>query len=279
MLREAELQLLGVTPQPGDLEALHERVWEAGELKMESLELGREDQPLWYTRIDRSLMILASRRLWPVLDPVNVRLAGEVINGFDSSQRGWRNHRKDMAICTWKTAESFLTVELIANDLSKEEITLDAWNARREGSEALRTTDGFDVGISFSSSQRDVAARIRRRLRGAGLTVFYDEDYQHELLGADLNVYLHDTYLRRCRYAVAILSQDFVDSNWSGSTEWRAILSRLQASRSDFLLPYYVDDVQVPGLSPSIGFLRSTTHSPEEFAEVAIRKILSQRPL
>ncbi|MGH3907735.1 MAG: TIR domain-containing protein [Pseudonocardiaceae bacterium] len=260
------------------LEDLHAELWQGGELQMASAELGREDQPLWYTTIDRSLMVLATRHLWPALDPVNVRLGSEIIDGYDPSRGGWRNHDTDDAICTWRTAESLLAVELLAHDLAALGLTMESWRLRRETSAALRTTDGFDVGICFSSRQRDAAAKIRQTLRDGGLTVFYDEDYQHELLGADLNVYLHDMYFHRCRYAIAILSEDFVRSKWSGSLEWRAILTRLQEARGNFLLPYYVDEVEVPGLSSSIGYLRSRTHTPEEFADVVLRKILSQRP-
>lgn len=277
-LREAQLKLLGVPPRPAVLEDLHAEVWQGGELQMSSVELGREDQPLWYTTIDRSLMVLATRHLWPALDPVNVRLGSEIIDSYDASLGGWRNHETDEAICTWRTAESLLAVELLANDLAGLGLTMDSWRLRRETSDALRTTEGFDVGICFSSRQRDAAAKIRQTLRAGGLTVFYDEDYQHELLGADLNIYLHDMYFRRCRYAIAILSEDFVRSKWSGSLEWRAILTRLQEARGNFLLPYYMDEVEVPGLSSSIGYLRSRTHTPEEFADVVLRKILSQKP-
>ncbi|MGH8602080.1 MAG: TIR domain-containing protein [Gammaproteobacteria bacterium] len=278
VLRATQLQLLDSPYRSASIEDLHDALWQGGELHMDSFVLVREDQPLWYSTIDKSLMVLATRHLWPPLDPVNVRLGSEVIDSYDASRGGWRNHDTDAAICTWRTAESLLAVELLARDLASLGLTLESWNLRRKTSDALRATDGFDVGICFSSKQRDVAAKIRKRLRDGGLTVFYDEDYQHELLGADLNVYLHDIYFRRCRYAIAILSEDFIRSKWSGSLEWRAILTRFQEARSNFLLPYYMDDVEVPGLSSSIGYLRSRTHTPEQFADVVLRKILSQKP-
>ncbi|HKS45314.1 MAG TPA: toll/interleukin-1 receptor domain-containing protein [Amycolatopsis sp.] len=278
VLREVELALVGAPSGANTVEKLHGRIWRGGELRMDSVWLGREDQPLWYTTIDRSLMTLATRHLWPVLDPVNVQLASEVLDGFDANRGGWLNNPTDTSICTWRTAEAVLAVQRLHRDLESANLTYQEWKSRKSVSAALRVTDGFDVGISFSSQQRDIAARIRKKLREAGLTVFYDEDYQHELLGADLNLYLHDTYIRRCRYAVAILSADFVQSKWSGRLEWRAILARLQDARGDFLLPYFVDDVEVPGLSPSIGYIRSDTHTPEEFADVVFRKLLSQQP-
>jgi TIR domain len=277
LLQRAALDILGVRPRPDDLEALHAETWVDGEVRFDPAYVVREDQPLWHAKIDRTLMVLIARRLWPILDPVNVCLSGELLDSFDAGRGGWPNGPDDRAICTWRTAESLMAVDLIARDLRNSGADLQTWQARREDSRRLRQTDGFDVGISFSSRQRDIAVRIRQVLRGAGLTVFYDEDYQHEFLGADMNVYLHDAYFRRCRYAVAILSQDFVASNWSGSTEWRAILTRLQAARGNFLLPYYVDNVEVPGLSPSIGFIRMETHDPEQFAAIVVRKIMGSR--
>jgi len=277
VLREAQLRLLGAPPRPAMLDELHAATWQGGDLHLQSVELGRDDQPLWYTTIDRALMIMATRHLWPVLDPVNVRLGGELLDGFEPGRGGWRNHVTDSSICTWRTAESLLAVQFLARDLNKIGATLESWRSRIEEAMTLRSTEGFDVGISFSSQQRDIAAAIRKKLREAGLTVFYDEDYQHELLGEDLTVYLHDTYFRRCRYAIAVLSADFIRSKWSGVLEWRAILTRLQEVRGNFLLPYYIDDVEVPGLSPAIGYLHMRTHSPEQFANVVIRKILGQQ--
>jgi hypothetical protein len=129
LLREAELKLLGEPSPPNRIEELHGKVWRGGRLLMESVWLGREEQPLWYTMIDRSLMMLATRHLWPVLDPVNIQLSSELLDNFDAEGRGWRNNVTDTSICTWRTAEAILGMRLLDLDLKHAELTVKAWQA------------------------------------------------------------------------------------------------------------------------------------------------------
>lgn len=260
----------------GELEQLHDDLWHDAELDFEPDPIGRDDQPLWYTTVDRPLMYLYTRRLWPVVDPVNVILADEVVQSFDAGVGGWKNHAEDADLCTWRTAQAILAVHRLGRDLDSGGLDTGTWKAR--ASDLLRSSrrQEYDVGISFSGAQRDLAERMRTTLRDAGLTVFYDRDYAHETLGADLNTYLHEVYFNQCRFAVTIISEEFVLSPWSGTLEWKAILARL-AERSDFLLPYMVEAVDVPGLDSALGYVSAKDYTPEDFARIVIRKVLARR--
>ena len=127
--------------------------------------------------------------------------------------------------------------------------------------------------ISFAGADRVVASEIYAVLTMAGYRVFYDLEQQHRLLGEDLAEYLHDLYLRRSRYAIVVVSDNFLRSNWAGNWEWRAMLARMQSQREPYVLPYLIDEVRLPGLNPTIGFVSVERFRPREFAELVVRKL------
>jgi hypothetical protein len=131
----------------------------------------------------------------------------------------------------------------------------------------------FDVVISFGGPDRSVAEAIRDRLVSAGLSVFYDDDFQHQLLGEDLAVLLQDIYFARSRYAITVLSRAFIESEWAGNWEWRAVLARMNKQREGYVLPYFPEMVNIPGLNPTIGYVAADKHTAVEFAEIVIKKI------
>jgi hypothetical protein len=131
----------------------------------------------------------------------------------------------------------------------------------------------FDVVISFAGADRAVASEINTVLTTAGYRVFYDLEQQHRLLGEDLAEYLHDLYLRRSRYAIVVVSVNFLRSKWAGNWEWRAMLARMQSQREPYVLPYLIDEVRLPGLNPTIGFVSLERFRPREFAQLVVRKL------
>jgi hypothetical protein len=131
----------------------------------------------------------------------------------------------------------------------------------------------FDVAISFAGSDRTVASQISDELKRAGYRVFYDRDYQHALLGEDLTAYLQQTYSRRSRFAIVIISTAFKESKWAGQWEWKAVLARMQDQQGAYLLPYIVEDIDLPGFNRTIGYVSHTDYTPIQFADLVIRKL------
>lgn len=230
-----------------------------------------ELQPRWHSVTWAPLLYLCTRRLVAPTHPVNLQLAARLIAAFDTGERSWRApSHKDGAGSSWATSLALRNVYQLAEDLSASGVSAPEYESLmvRESVAAE-----FDVVISFGGGDRKVAAQIRDRLVAAGLRVFYDEDYQHQLLGEDLAVLLQDIYFSRSRFAVAVLSKGFLDSTWAGNWEWKAVLARMQMERSGYVLPYFLEDVAVPGLNPTIGYLSAKKYSPKQFADTVIAKI------
>ena len=55
----------------------------------------------------------------------------------------------------------------------------------------------FDFGLSFAGSDRDLARQLRDGLRNEAFQVFFDEDYEHEMIGHDGGLKAPATQLER----------------------------------------------------------------------------------
>jgi hypothetical protein len=85
----------------------------------------------------------------------------------------------------------------------------------------------FDVALSFAGDNkrdkiRNIAQILRQRL-GDG-KVFFDEWFEHELAGADAQIYLQTVYGQRSQLVVACVCNRYGEKPWT-QDEWRAILA------------------------------------------------------
>jgi hypothetical protein len=74
----------------------------------------------------------------------------------------------------------------------------------------------FDIAFSFAGPHRDKVLAIAE-LVAADLgkeRVFFDEWYEHEILGADMDVLLQRFYRKQSLFVVADLSDEYADRPW-----------------------------------------------------------------
>lgn len=243
-------------------------------LLLRNLSIFTYRQPTWHTTLWRPLYWLAVRGHASPMSSLDALLGHELVAGFRHDVQAWSGPDEAGARngASWPSALALAGTFLLASDLARHDITVDEWLNRCRELESGAFE--FDVAISFAGSDRLVASEISAELSAAGYRVFYDHDQQHLLLGEDLAEYLHDMYLRRSRYAVVVVSANFLRSAWD-SWEWRAMLARMQSQREAYVLPYLIEDVTLPGLNPTIGFASRDRFRPREFAQLVVRKLRS----
>lgn len=98
----------------------------------------------------------------------------------------------------------------------------------------------FDFALSFSGEVRDIARDVRTRLRNEGFSVYFDEDYEEEMLGRDGSLYLRRIYSKESRYCVVLISKGYDASAWTG-LERESIQAREINGESGVLIPVLVD--------------------------------------
>jgi hypothetical protein len=247
-----------------------------GRLHIEDEPVFNSRQPMWHMVLWRPLLYLCVRTWASPMSSVNAQLGGELLSTFDSRQSAWLGPAAAVDRRTgvsWASALALRAVVDLSDDLVHEGVSADQFRDRARA--LARAEYEYDVVISFGGPDRALAEQISQRLKVAGMRVFYDKDHQHTLLGEDVAAHLHSTYFTKSRFAVVLLSPAFLASTWAGNWEWHAVLARMQQQRGGYVLPYIVEDVVMPGLSPSIGYARASEYSVEQFCDLVVRKIWS----
>jgi hypothetical protein len=230
-------------------------------------------QPIWHAIVWRPLLYLAVRGVSPAT-PLQALLGHELASTFDGDISAWHGPvatTQTQQGVSWASALALRGTYALAQDLVSWRITVPEWLER--GRQLTSAQYEFDVAISFAGNDRIVAAQISDELKRAGYRVFYDRDYQHALLGEDLTEYLQDTYFRRSRFAVVVISQAFRESKWAGQWEWKAVLARMQDQRGAYLLPYVIEDISLPGFNKTLGYVSHRNYTPTQFAALVVRKL------
>ncbi|HVQ89584.1 MAG TPA: toll/interleukin-1 receptor domain-containing protein [Mycobacteriales bacterium] len=277
-VRALELLAAADRPAPPDLAALtatvHGRSWPVGQgLQLQDRSVVGYRQPTWNAVLWRPLLYLAVRGGSPA-NPLPAQLGHELVTSYDRRIGAWRGpalRAPAAAGVSWASAMALRATYWLARDLVRFELTAEQWLDRCR--EIQSDMFDFDVAISFAAADRQIAQEISAELKQAGYRVFYDRDYQHALLGEDLAAFLHETYFRRSRFAVVLVSPAFLASNWAGNWEWRAVLARMQQQNGAYLLPYILEDVTVPGLGRTLGYASQKEYSTNQFAELVVRKL------
>lgn len=230
-------------------------------------------QPMWHSIIWRPLLYLCLRRWVAPLSVLGTLLGGEVVDSFDREWQVWRGPAATVTLgsgSSWASALAFRATLAFAGDLCA--IGASAAEFRARYRELSAESYVYDVAISFAGADRPVAERIAEVLKAAGLRVFYDRDQQHILLGEDLAELLHNTYYTDSRFAVVVVSRAFIASKWAGNWEFKAVLARMRQQHGGYVLPYVMEDVQVPGLSPTVGYVAARDFTVDEFSDLVVRK-------
>ncbi|MFC8298390.1 TIR domain-containing protein [Micromonospora orduensis] len=247
-----------------------------GALDLPDKPISNELQPRWHSVTWAALLYGCTRRWGGVQSSHNLQIAARLIRAFNHAEMGWRGPISSGGRArSWASSLALFNIYLLARDIWTSGLRVEEYKELMASAEHHKR---FDVVISFSGADRAVAQEIRDRLVAAGLRVFFDSDYRHDLLGEDLAILLQDIYFQRSRFAVAILSKSFLESDWAGNWEWKAVLARMNRQREGYLLPYFLEEVKVPGLNPTIGYVSAATTSPTQFADIVARKVLGRRP-
>lgn len=130
----------------------------------------------------------------------------------------------------------------------------------------------FDVLLSFAGPERHYARAIYDICTANGLTVFLDEEYQHEIWGTNLVEYLTSTYSERGRYCVILVSAAYCDRGFT-RVERRAAFDAMVEQASEYILPVRVDDSKLPGLPVTTAYLDLRTVGVLGICEMLRRKV------
>lgn len=134
----------------------------------------------------------------------------------------------------------------------------------------------FDFAISFAGDKRELARRSAEALRAANLRVFFDEYFEHEMLGRDGADYLNDVFFRQSRYCLVLASASFESRAWS-QLERRAAQARELHEGPGFILPILVESFHPEWLLPTRIYFDLRQRGLASLIELLKRKIEAER--
>lgn len=139
---------------------------------------------------------------------------------------------------------------------------------------AVPNVGSYDVCLSFAGEDRPYVDRVARALQAMGLRVFYDKYEQSVLWGKDLYTHLDEIYRLRARFCVVFVSAHYKKKLWTNH-ERRSAQARALLENDEYILPVIMDETQVPGLLPTIGFIDGRTTTPRAIAEMVRDKVIA----
>jgi hypothetical protein len=128
----------------------------------------------------------------------------------------------------------------------------------------------YEVALSFAGEDRRYVSSVARTLREKRVRLFYDEYENVTLWGKDLYVHLDEIYRKRARYCVVFLSSHYREKVWTNHERISA-QARAFEEHSEYLLPVKLDDTEIPGIRPTIGYIKKLP--PKQLADIIYQKI------
>ena len=130
----------------------------------------------------------------------------------------------------------------------------------------------YDVALSFAGEDRHYAERLAELLRAEEYSVFYDEYEWAKLWGKDLYVHLSSVYKDQAEYCVMFLSKDYARKMWTNHERQSAQARAFEENR-EYILPVRLDDTEIPGILPTVGYLDLRSMAIEQVHQVLVAKL------
>lgn len=132
----------------------------------------------------------------------------------------------------------------------------------------------FDVALSFAGEDRAYVDGVAERLRARGVRVFYDRYAVVDTWGADLYELFDEVFRTKARFAVVFVSRSYVGKPWP-THERRSAQARALTEFGPYLLPVRLDDAELPGLRPTVGYVDARQLTPDSLTDLVCQKLAS----
>jgi hypothetical protein len=119
----------------------------------------------------------------------------------------------------------------------------------------------YDVALSFAGEDREYVDEVASYLKNQGVPVFYDQYEKANLWGKNLYDHLAEIYSARSKYVVMFISKHYAEKVWPNH-ERKSAQAKALRQETEFILPARVDDTEIPGLPPTIGYIDLSTPNP-----------------
>ena len=130
----------------------------------------------------------------------------------------------------------------------------------------------YDVALSFAGEDRHYAEVLAELLENNRHKVFYDKYELAQLWGKNLYTHLSSVYKDKAHYCVMFLSEHYARKLWTNHERENA-QARAFEENEEYILPVRIDDTEIPGILPTVGYLDLRSMSIDEIYQVLVEKL------
>ena len=130
----------------------------------------------------------------------------------------------------------------------------------------------YEVALSFAGEDRNYVEQIAQLLKKNNIRVFYDYYEKSNLWGKDLYVHLDNVYRHKSKFCVLFLSVNYKQKVWTDH-ERKSAQARAFKENDEYILPVKLDDTEIDGIRPTLGYLDGREESPKSIVEAIKEKI------
>lgn len=132
----------------------------------------------------------------------------------------------------------------------------------------------YDIAISYANEQKSYVKKLAEALLNHHMRIFADFLEPNRFWGEDLPTELRKIYHDECKYILIILSKEYAQKGFS-QFEGKVASERHITGDKFFVIKY--DDVTLPWLNTSIGYIDSSAYNETELAALLVDKIKKKR--
>jgi hypothetical protein len=133
----------------------------------------------------------------------------------------------------------------------------------------------YDIAISYATEDSGYVDQIANLLKENQVKVFFDKYEEANLWGKDLYSHLSDVYSKWARFCLMVVSKDYAKKQWT-NVERKAAQSHAMSENVEYILPLRIDDTEISGLMPTVGYLDIRKAGVEKVVHLLIQKLKSE---
>lgn len=130
----------------------------------------------------------------------------------------------------------------------------------------------YNIALSFAGEDRPAADELAKAVTELNITVFYDEYEKANLWGKDLYEHLSDIYKNSADFCVMFLSEHYAKKLWTNH-ERKSAQARAFAENREYILPIRLDNTEIEGILPTVGYLRWQDETVTDIAQMIASKL------
>ena len=133
----------------------------------------------------------------------------------------------------------------------------------------------YQIGISYAKEQETLAERIYELLIKNNISVFFAKKEEDKFLGKNLYSSIIEIYEKKCKYIIAIISEEYIKKDYT-SQEFSVAIKR-NNNGEGCLIPIYTSKARHPKLNENNFYIDYNIKKEPEIVDIIIKLLKNNK--